>query len=184
MSTVKSQYESLYQARGIIMKTCRSSRIPCFGNPGQRHRHDSSPCRSGGQDVVFRGSKIVDSRHFIYSGLSHPAHLLALYASQRPLLERHATLASGWWLTFTGRDFHPGLLRKVSGHRHFPPPCLSFLGARNLGEVFSAVASLALASPTAFPFCALGSLHPQMCLCFARLRDHTQHHIISHRKVS
>ena len=108
--------------------------VPCSSTPeGSR-----SPCRSGEQDAVFRGLKIVDSRHFTFSGLNHTAHLLAVYASQRPLLERHARLASGWWLTSTGRDFHPGLLRKVSGHRHFPPPCLSFLGALNLGEAFPA----------------------------------------------
>ena len=108
--------------------------VPCSPTPaGSR-----SPRRSGERDAVFLGLKLVDSRHFTFSGLNHTAHLLAVYASQRPLLGRHARLASGRWLAFAGRDFHPGLLRKVSGHRHFHPPCLSFLGALNLGEAFPA----------------------------------------------
>ena len=50
------------------------------------------------------------------SGLTHAAFPLAVYASQQPLPDNHARLASGWWPAFAGQDSDPqGSLQKVSG---------------------------------------------------------------------
>jgi hypothetical protein len=51
---------------------------------------------------------------------------LPVYASQRRLPDHHATLGSGWWPAFAGRDWRPaGTLRgfpSVLSAHLFPPP--------------------------------------------------------------
>ena len=46
----------------------------------------------------------------LLSGLNHAAYALPVYASQRGLPQRHATLGSDRWLIFVGRDSHPQVL--------------------------------------------------------------------------
>jgi hypothetical protein len=59
--------------------------------------------------------KDVGSRGHHLSGLHHAACTLPVYASQGGSLRHHATLGSGWWPTFAGRDCSPaGSSRKVS----------------------------------------------------------------------
>ncbi len=63
------------------------------------------------------------------SGLCHAACALPVYASQRRLPERHATLGSGWWPTFAGRDWLPaGMLRGFQrlARPTSPPPSPGF----------------------------------------------------------
>jgi hypothetical protein len=68
--------------------------------------------------IVPGKSKSEDPNGYDLSGLNYTAFALAVYASQLSFpagLYGHAKLASGWWPTFTGRDWLPAeLLCKVS----------------------------------------------------------------------
>ncbi len=66
------------------------------------------------------------------SGLCHAACALPVYASQRRLPQRHATLGSGWWPAFAGRDWLPaGTLRGFQSSLlvHLIPPLQALPGA-------------------------------------------------------
>jgi len=66
-------------------------------------------------DTAFRLPNDVGARGYYLSRLNHAACTLPVYASQRGSLRHHATLGTGWWPTFAGRDWVPaGLRRKVS----------------------------------------------------------------------
>ena len=82
--------------------------------------------RSRRGDAVFRCCDGVDFHGAQLSGLTHAACALPVYASQRRLPDRHATLGSGWWPAFGGRDWRPaGTLRgfpSVLSAHLFPPP--------------------------------------------------------------
>ena len=66
-------------------------------------------------DAAFRFPNDVGARGYYLSGLNHAACTLPVYASQGGSLRHHATLGTGWWPTFAGRDWVPaGLRRKVS----------------------------------------------------------------------
>jgi hypothetical protein len=68
--------------------------------------------RSRRVDAVFRCCDGVDFHGAQLSGLTHAACALPVYASQRRLPDHHATLGSGWWPAFAGRDWRPaGTLR-------------------------------------------------------------------------
>jgi hypothetical protein len=63
--------------------------------------------RSRRGDAVFRCCDGVDFHGAQLSGLTHAACALPVYASQRRLPDHHATLGSGWWPAFAGRDWRP-----------------------------------------------------------------------------
>jgi hypothetical protein len=65
-------------------------------------------------DTAFRQTNDVGTRGHYLSRLNHAACTLPVYASQRGSLRHHATLGTGWWPTFAGRDVPAGLHRKVS----------------------------------------------------------------------
>ena len=58
-------------------------------------------------DAAFRCCDGVGFHVCQLSGLTHAACALPVYASQCRLPVHHATLGSGWWPTFTGRDSRP-----------------------------------------------------------------------------
>jgi len=72
--------------------------------PGPRWNLRVWPC-SRRVDAVFRCCDGVDFHGAQLSGLTHAACVLPVYASQRRLPGLHATLGSGWWPTFAGRDW-------------------------------------------------------------------------------
>ena len=85
------------------MRTCPA--------PGPRWNLRVWPCSRRG-DAVFRCCDGVDFHGAQLSGLTHAACALPVYASQRRLPDHHATLGSGWWPAFAGRDWRPaGTLR-------------------------------------------------------------------------
>lgn len=57
--------------------------------------------------AAFRLTKGVGTRDENMSGLSHAAHALAVYASQRGSPRRHARLASGCWSALPGGARYP-----------------------------------------------------------------------------
>jgi hypothetical protein len=66
----------------------------------------ASPMRRA--HAAFRLLNGVDPRFLpVLTRLDHAAYALPVYASQRPLPERHATLGSRCWLGFAGRDSDP-----------------------------------------------------------------------------
>ena len=71
----------------------------------------------------------------VLTGLNHTAHPLAVYASQGGSPHHHATLASGCWPNFAGRDSLPaGSLRKVSAMPHNIASSFPELPWRNRNE--------------------------------------------------
>ncbi len=59
----------------------------------------------------------------IHFGAQCTARLAPCVRFATTVTRRHATLGSGWWLTFAGRDLLPsGFLRKVSATSHSPFP--------------------------------------------------------------
>ena len=57
--------------------------------------------------VAFASRYGLGSHHVPISRLHHTAHALAVYASQQPLPNCHARLATGRSPTFAGWDSHP-----------------------------------------------------------------------------
>src|SRR5262249_21311770 len=96
------------------MRTCPA--------PGPRWNLRVWP-RSRRVDAVFRCCDGVDFHGAQLSGLTPAACTLPVYASQRRLPDHHATLGSGWWPAFAGRDWRPaGTLR---GFPSFAYPLIS-----------------------------------------------------------
>jgi hypothetical protein len=63
------------------------------------------------------GAKVSTLAKNFVSRLNHTARSLAVYASQRGLLHRHARLTSAWPASVSGREWLPaGFYRKVSEH--------------------------------------------------------------------
>jgi len=66
----------------------------------------AGPSQFGPSDAAFRSTHVVGHRkHGLISELHPTAHSLAVYASQRGLLQRHARLATGCWLDFAGQVY-------------------------------------------------------------------------------
>lgn len=88
------------------MDVCRAFR-PRTGSSRQAFRRRSTVAPSSQEDDPVKAS---------LSRLHHTAFVLAVYASQTPLRNVHARLASGGWPAFTGQDLDlPG--SKMSGFR-------------------------------------------------------------------
>jgi hypothetical protein len=101
---------------GLLRGDDRASQVP--GHPPCTHAPLSDPGgisvpgHSRHLDAAFRCCDDVGFHAYQLSGLYHAACALPVYASQRRLPERHATLGSGWWPAFAGRDWLPaGMLR-------------------------------------------------------------------------
>ena len=80
-------------------------------------------------DAAFRCCDGVGFHDSQLSGLTHAAYALPVYASQHRSPDRHATLGSGWWPAFAGRDWSPaGTLQRVSEYaiRSSLPPSPGF----------------------------------------------------------
>jgi hypothetical protein len=88
-----------------------ASPMPACPAPGPRWNLRVWP-RSRRGDAAFRCCDGVGFHGAQLSGLTHAACALPVYASQRRLPDHHATLGSGWWPAFAGRDWRPaGTLR-------------------------------------------------------------------------
>jgi hypothetical protein len=91
---------------GAPVDVCRAFR-PRTGSTRQALRRRSTVAPSSQEDDPVKAS---------LSRLYHTAFALAVYASQAPLRNVHARLASGGWPTFTEQDLDlPG--SKMSGFR-------------------------------------------------------------------
>ena len=121
---------------GILRGDDRASQVP--GHPPCTHAPLSDPGgisvpgQSRHFDAAFRCCDDVGFHAYQLSGLYHAACALPVYASQRRLPERHATLGSGWWPAFAGRDWLPaGTLRGFQSSLlvHLIPPLQALPGA-------------------------------------------------------
>ena len=102
---------------------------PCTHAPLSDPGGISVPGHSRHLDAAFRCCDDVGFHAYQLSGLYHAACALPVYASQRRLPERHATLGSGWWPAFAGRDWLPaGMLRGFQSSLvpTSPPPSPGF----------------------------------------------------------
>lgn len=108
-----------------------NARMPRSWTPVESRR----PARTRRFDAAFRCCDGVGFHIVQLSGLSHAACTLPVYASQRRLPDHHATLGSGWWPTFAGRDWIPtGTLEGFpsSLFAHLIPPSQALPGATQL----------------------------------------------------
>jgi hypothetical protein len=97
----------------------RVSQVP--GRPPCAHAPLSDPGGSSlpghSDNALLPSANPMTSASTIYelTGLYHAACALPVYASQWRLPDPHATLGSGWWPAFAGRDSTPaGTLQTVS----------------------------------------------------------------------
>ena len=105
---------------------------PCTHAPLSDPGGISVPGHSRHFDAAFRYCDDVGFHAYQLSGLYHAACALPVYASQRRLPERHATLGSGWWPAFAGRGWLPaGMLRGFQSSLlvHLIPPLQALPGA-------------------------------------------------------